>query len=469
MKRILSVCLAIICVICACFSASAFTPQNPRTYQSADDTGIYSIRFNGSHADITRYSSSTLNASVDVESSIRAVCAYRGKIVLFCENSSKKQLTVFVYYLDTDFLEGFVINNTLLSENTDFACDNGAIYIENYLDNRELTAFSYTGSYLGKHRFDREITALCGGYHSGIYAVSGDTLFSLSSDRFMSISGASVETSLFPADQHVFVSGFGSVYIIDGDRVTYAFSVDSDRRTSSACVIGHTLYVPCGNMVNAYDLDSGEKIAYYRSSFLNKSVYADGNMIIAVGDNDCISANDADFISLDEPDDTDHGANWNNTPEDPVNERSDSNYSREDSYNNSATQYQISSNVYQVDSDRFYISGISPQTTVASFKKNLNYDGYTIAVYRNSTIRKSGNVGTAMTAVFTSDEFIYTYELAVTGDITGEGSRNSRDLNVLMDYLIGSGSFNGAYTIAVDLNSDGKVDVCDLAILKSSI
>ena len=160
MKRVLCLFLCVVLLTLASFPTSAHTPQSSRTYQSVDDTGIYSIRFNGSHADIIRYASHTLNASVDVPSPIRSVCAYRGKAVLLCEDVRRNQLSVFVYYTDTDYLEGFVINDALLYNNTDFACDNGAIYIENVQDDHELIAFTYSGGYLGRYRFDSEINAV---------------------------------------------------------------------------------------------------------------------------------------------------------------------------------------------------------------------------------------------------------------------------------------------------------------------
>lgn len=464
MKRIICICMIILLLIFAVIPTSAYTPQSSHTYQSADDTGVYSIRFSGTHADITRYSSHTLSAYVDLYYSIRSVCAYRGKIVLLCEDVKRTQLSVYVYYLDTDFLEGFVVNNALLYNNTDFACDNNAIYIENYRDNHEIFAYSYSGDYLGRYRIDGEINALFGGYRSGFYAVGGDTLYTLSSGRFTSLSGSSVETPLYPADSHVLVSGYGKVYQSDGNRVSYEFSVDSDNRASSACVIGNTLYYPNGSTINAYDLETGEKVAYYRTSHQLLSVYADGNSVIAVGDSDSVSISLSSFTSLTEQqDDGDDGSGGGSQH----GSSGSAGGSASDQKSGRSGASTIFSDVYQVDSTRYYITGIEPQTTVSKFKDNMYYDGYSVTIYRGSNVKKSGSVGTGMTAVFSSDDFIYTYELAVTGDITGEGNRNSRDLTTLMDYLIGSSDFNGVYTVAADLTNDGKVDVCDAAALKS--
>lgn len=463
MKRVISMILIIVMILCAAFSVSAHTPSSG-TYQSADDTGIYVIDFESSHANIKRYSSHTLRAEVDLKSTIRSVCAYRGKIVLLCEDVKRDQLSVYVYDLDTDYLEGFAINNALLYNNTDFACDNRGIYLENRKDNHELIVFSYDGEYLGRHRFNEPINALFGGFHSGIYAVCGDTLYQLSSDHFTSIKGSSIETPVFPADNHVLISGYGQVYLFDNNKLSKAFSVDCDSREASACVIDRTLYFPNGNIINAYDLDTGEKIAYYRASFDIVSVFADGDTVLAANEEESIAVAIDDFTLLYTPEED--GSNAGENQKDPDDGSSSQN---NQTHHQAEAESDISSNLYEVDFDRYYISGISPQTTVATFRKNMNYPGYSLSVFRNNNEKKSGNVGTAMTAVFTSDDVIYTFELAVNGDLTGEGNRNSRDLNVLMDYLIGTADFNGVYSVAADLSDDGKVDVCDLAYLKSMV
>lgn len=455
MKRIISLFLVIVFVLCAALSSSAFTPQSALSYQSCDDTGVYVIRCSGAHADIARYSSHTLSAGVNVSSTIHGVCAYRGKVVFFSEDVKNNQLNVYVYYLDTDYLNGFAVNNVHLYDNIDFVCDNNAIYIESSRDNHELSAFSYSGSYLGQYRFDSGINALFGGYHSGIYAVSGNTLYTLSSGSFTALSGDFVEMPLFPADGSVLASGYGTVYIMDGDRVTEAFSVDCDYHASSACVIGNELYFPCGDTINVYDLDTGENTAYYRTSFDVLSVFVSGNDIIVVGDSDHLSVNRNSFTQLHRNDDQDNRG-------DPSSRSGSNSGSR-------SSNSVISSDYYQVDFNRYYITGITPGTTVAGFKDHMDYDGYSVALYRENSAKKSGNVGTGMTAVFTGDDGSYTFELSVVGDITGEGSRNSRDLNTLMDYLIGAADFNGVYAAAADLSDDGAVDVCDLAYLKSMI
>ena len=96
----------------------------------------------------------------------------------------------------------------------------------------------------------------------------------------------------------------------------------------------------------------------------------------------------------------------------------------------------------------------------------MRYDDRSVALYRDGDLKTSGNVGTAMTAVFSSDSGSVTFELSVNGDLTGEGNCNSRDVYTLLDYLIGAADFNGVYSLAADLSGDGTVDAVDAAMMK---
>jgi hypothetical protein len=140
-----------------------------------------------------------------------------------------------------------------------------------------------------------------------------------------------------------------------------------------------------------------------------------------------------------------------------------------DQYINNDTSKEISSKKYRVSFSDFRISGIPAGTTIAGFKSDMYYTGYSVALYRDNIEKKSGIVGTAWTAIFSSDDDSIQFELSVTGDITGEGSVNSRDLKLLMDYLIGSADYNGVYLLSSDLSDDGKVDVIDLAMMAKRI
>ena len=457
MKRILSVTLLFTLILLAVLSASSFTVQSGSSYASADSSGAYTVDFSGTHAQIRRYGSRNHSASLDLSYPISAVCTYHNKIVLFCDDSSNNQLIVYVYYLNTDLLDSFAIYGAELYGSTDFCCDDESIFLEDHRDNHEVKAYSYSGKLMKTYRFDAEITALISGYQSGIYAVGSDRLYALSGDRFTALSGSSVDTPLFPADSHILASAYGSVYVLDGDRITDTFAVDSDFHASSACVIGNRLYYADGRLINGYDIDSGKKVCYYKTDRDIRLLYADGTNVIAVGESSSITVNRNGFTEIKASEEA---------PADEVN-HSGGNSSALNQASDKDPASEISSDVYQIDFERYHITGISSGTTVAQFRSNIRYSGYSLAIHRDNEVRKSGNVGTAMTAVFTSSNDSLTFELAVDGDLTGEGNRNSRDLNLLMDYLIGAAQFNGVYEIAADISGDHIVDVVDLALLKS--
>ena len=126
----------------------------------------------------------------------------------------------------------------------------------------------------------------------------------------------------------------------------------------------------------------------------------------------------------------------------------------------------ISSDIYDIDYDEYIISRIPAGTTIAKFRSNMDCGGCSVKLYRGEAEKTSGNVGTTMMADFIKGGDVLRFELSVIGDLTGEGSANSRDMNILLDYLNDSTDFNGAYSLSADINGDGNVDVIDAAKLR---
>ena len=457
MKRSLCLFLASVLLVVAVLSSSAFTLQGSRTYQSADSSGAYVISFSGSHADVTRYASDAISIGLNVSYKISGVCAYHEKVVLICDDSNNNQLIVYIYYLDSDVLDSFAIYGARLNNDSDFCCDDNAIYIENYRDNRELTAYSYSGNLIKRYRFDQRSDALCSGYDSGVYAVSDNTLYRLYGGGFTAVSGEDVDPPLSPAASDVIVSDYGVVYVLNGSRITRTFPVDSRFGAASACVIGDRLYCPDGSVINGYDITNGDKESSCRLNFDASLVYADGGSLIAVVSNTYTSVSPGDLIELTQPDDQVSSGSGSG---------SSAGSSEKNNNAGGAELSDISSDVYRVDYSRYYISGISPETTVYQFKNNMHYNGWTVSLYRDGALKTSGYVGTANTAVFVSGSNSVTFELSVNGDLTGEGNSNSRDVCTLLDYLIGAADFNGVYLSAADLSGDGTVNAVDAALLK---
>ena len=311
-----------------------------------------------------------------------------------------------------------------------------------------MKKYDCCGKLVNTYSFGADITYTFCGFSSGIYAICRGGLYRISDEGFTKLSDSGINAPLFDAGAGYLISRYGDVYSVS-DGVKRVFRADHSGEIKSACVIGETLYCPGGSVINGYDVHTGEKICYYPAGVTQPDIYAEGDKIIYTDNNGgSVMIGTGAFTEI----------------------RRDSKNGGEDPDNGQEAEIgTISSDIYTVSNDSLKISGIPSGTTFAVFKKNMNFAGYAIKLYRNGSEKKSGNVGTAMNAVFTSDKYTFTYELSVIGDLTGEGSVNSKDLNTLMDYLIGSVDFDGVYLTSADLSNDGKADVIDSAMMKRLI
>lgn len=451
MKRLISLVLAVWIIVLTSICSSAYTISSTKVFSCSDYSGLYTVKLSGKQAQIIRYASAETSVLLTLSYTAEAACAFGGRIALFCDDSSNNQLAVYVYDIDRDTLDSFMIYGIRLYGNTDYCCDSDGIYIESHRDSSELYKYSYDGSRINTYSFMADITCLVNGYDSGIYVVAGGSLYHISGGSFTELSGAA-DPPLFPADADCLASAYGKVYSLDGNDSGYAFDVDTDYTAEGACVISNTLYYPCRSAIYGYNIYNGEKICSYDIGTSVKLLYAFGNTVIAVNPDSNISfyINRDDFTDLRKHDES---------PESILPDQSNSS-------GDTPEITHISSDVYDIDFERYYISGIEPSTTVAQFRNNIDFGGYSLSVYRGGDIKKSGSVGTAMTATFSNSGESLSFELSVKGDLTGEGNRNSRDINLLLDYLIGSADFNGVYELSADLSGDRRIDVVDAALLK---
>ena len=80
-----------------------------------------------------------------------------------------------------------------------------------------------------------------------------------------------------------------------------------------------------------------------------------------------------------------------------------------------------------------------------------NYSGISVT---------SGKLGTG--ATITNNTSGDKYSIVLTGNITGEGNINSKDLNNFCDALVGNRTFSSAQAFAADVNKDKQIDLLDL-------
>ena len=453
MKKVLSIILIVIIAVFSALSPSAYVAGNSSGFYYADCSGAYHISCSGKRVVIERYASTYRIAQLDLQYTVNAVCCFGGNTQLLCNDTANNQLVVYTYSPDRDLLDNFCIYGIKLYNDTDFCCDGNYLYIENCNNSKELRKYTLTGSFIRSYSFNSDITSAFCGYDSGVYAVGGSILYRIDGDSFSKLSGTPVNPGLFAADENHLVSASGDVYRVS-NSVERLFGMDTSSVCSSACVIGNRIYSPAYGAIIGYDLNSGEKVCSYTTSSSPTLLYSNGNCIIAVDKNTSFTVNRDAFTEFSRSNTDSSGSNQQDNNE---------------HYANNDITKEISSNKYRVSMNDHRISAIPAGTTVAGFKSDMNYKGYSVSLYRDNTEKKSGNVGTAWTAVFSSDNDNTSFELSVTGDITGEGSVNSRDLKLLMDYLIGNADYNGVYLLSSDLSDNGIVDVIDLAMMAKLI
>ena len=115
---------------------------------------------------------------------------------------------------------------------------------------------------------------------------------------------------------------------------------------------------------------------------------------------------------------------------------------------------------YTLDKENGFIRGIEPGTTPAAFNRSENTS---VNFYSpDGTAIKSGTVKTGCTAEFPNGE---TFITVITGDVSGSGTINSRDVKCIADHLSGEAPLDGAYLSAADVVHDGTVDLKDSAAL----
>lgn len=102
--------------------------------------------------------------------------------------------------------------------------------------------------------------------------------------------------------------------------------------------------------------------------------------------------------------------------------------------------------------------------TVSKLRKALGLRSDEIAFIRNDgNVKTSGKLGTGMKALYEGGERI----IVIKGELTGEGNINSRDLKLMMRFVLGEIVPSDIEFIAADLNNDGMIAVDDLALLSN--
>ena len=152
--------------------------------------------------------------------------------------------------------------------------------------------------------------------------------------------------------------------------------------------------------------------------------------------------------------------------------------------------YRITSSTYgEIDgSNKVKIYGIKDissdavvNNNIIAFKKNsLNALIKTFNIYaedavykhydKNNVLINTDKIATGEKIIISIlDRDVYSYNISLVGDVSGDGVIDSMDLLRVRQHLIGSRVASGSYYIAGDINNDNKVDSFDLLRIRQHL
>ena len=232
--------------------------------------------------------------------------------------------------------------------------------------------------------------------------------------------------------------------------------------------------------IYGYD-KSGNKYQLYKTSFSGNAqmLSQNGNLYVLseYGELDVININELSYPEKENENRSISSSSANsgkttNTGNSSSSDNTDSRIHKSStgSYENNNPQFSINS--YNVDEGKKIIWDISSGTTIASFRKNITFNAYSLTFFNSRNAEQtSGKLGTGFTMSVKLQNREYTsYTLSVKGDLTGEGNSNSNDAKLLSRYLMNDTQLTDAQYAAGDVNGDGAVNSIDiLKIAKNNL
>ncbi len=401
------------------------------------------ISYQGSDCHVEKLSPTADGVDLRLNHPIAAAAVFGNTAVALANDVRNNQLEVCFYRFDTDVMDSFAIHD-IRYYGRGFCYDGNGLYLVSDRRTDIVERYNVSGVLTDRFSFSSDVLQLGADFRGNPIAVSQNTLYRLNGNRFSACGGANIAAPVSFFTDEMLSDASGNILRVTSDRCDLLFHADSVYGQNHACALNGVVYYPDSADVYGYDVNSGAKRMKITLNQPVFGLYTENGCICALSDNGspiCSRIRPNEFADL---------------------RSSETKADTQEQHINASV---ISSDVYRINFDSYYISGIPAGATLAQLKKNIRHDGYQVQFFRNGSAVKSGNCGTAMTAVFDSDNARYTFELSVVGDLTGEGNVNSRDLTVLMEYLIGKSRFNGVYEISADLSGDGSIDVKDLALL----
>lgn len=441
----------------------------------SDGTSIYVMSFSGSTVSFCRLqngicSSYTFNASGKVKYvTVGGGCVYA--VSLQNENTFINK-----YICDRDTLYNYDIGRISITSSYKCRICNDKIYFSSDDEGASFDCLNIYGEKLFSFGTDMgETTDYISDFlGNNLYLFYQNTVYRAdthsNSIPTQILTTVNLRPNIFVCDNIIF--DYGGEIVDISERLSVSTGIVSNKINGGFANGCYCKYDK--GTVYGYD-KSGNKYQLYKTGFsCNAQMCSqNGNLYILSeqGELCVINANELSYPKTENKNNNSSSVN-NSKPSNSGSSSSDNKVidRSNSSYGNNTPQFSINS--YNVDESKKIIWDISLGTTIAAFKKNINFNTYSLTFFNSRNAEQtSGKIGTGFTmSVKLQNREYASYTLSVRGDLTGEGNSNSNDVKLLSRYLMNDAKLSDAQYAAGDVNGDGAVNSIDiLKIAKNNL
>ena len=141
-----------------------------------------------------------------------------------------------------------------------------------------------------------------------------------------------------------------------------------------------------------------------------------------------------------------------------------------DGNKNPEEEYYITSDIYDIDTTNNIITKVKPETTVEKFLNNIDTNGQCkVLNSKKEELSDSSLVGTGCILQVTYKDKIYEYEIAVRGDLDGNGKVTITDLSMINQALTKKITLTEIQEKAADIDYTGNLSITDLSMINQAL
>ncbi|MBQ8058079.1 MAG: hypothetical protein IJ275_07090 [Ruminococcus sp.] len=403
---------------------------------------VFLVGTNGSDVQLDAIYPDSYSVSFTLENNVYAYNLFSDTFLFISPVETLNQTQIVLYDIYKDTITSFYISGTSNYESSQIAYSNGCIYIAN--DYGEVRQYSKSGKHIHTYKVANDRCHLMCDYNGAVYCFSNNSLFELYNQSLNTICRCNIDAPASFISDNAFIDNTGYIYTFSNNRIANLISFPSTVIYPSGGIHDNCVITSDYDTVYAVDINTNRIVKHIK---LNRQIRSlcvvNDNIFAFIYHNGYPTVCHVEYSKLKSLNSVDSAI---------------------DKYPDISDE--IYSDTYTVDHSKLWITDIEPETTVAQFKRNMNYDGYDISFERfDGKIIDSGKIGTATIVTFYNEDISIEYELSVKGDLTGEGNMNSRDKKMMFKYLLEEVIPSGVYVNAADLDYSNSIDIVDLVLL----